>query len=106
VSAARPPAATRGDLSFRRHGALRSPPASKEPGWKAAVAPKGQHSPWSGRGGLMAPSTATLRGELCGGESSPRPFLLRGGGAAGRAEGKGSPARSALRDRGSQAQNY
>lgn len=67
MSAARPPAATRGDLSFRRHGALRSPPASKEPGWKAAVAPKGQHSPGSGRGGLMAPSTAPLRGELCGG---------------------------------------
>lgn len=82
MSAARPPAATRGDLSFRRHGALRSPPASKEPGWKAAVAPKGQHSPGSGRGGLMAPSTAPLRGEC-----SPRPFLLRGGGAAGRAEG-------------------
>lgn len=87
MSAARPPAATRGDLSFRRHGALRSPPASKEPGWKAAVAPKGQHSPGSGRGGLMAPSTAPLRGERRGGESSPRPFLLRGGGAAGRAEG-------------------
>lgn len=85
MSAARPPAATRGDLSFRRHGALRSPPASKEPGWKAAVAPKGQHSPGSGRGGLMAPSTAPLRGELCGGESSPRPFLLRGGGAEGTA---------------------